>query len=293
MVRYVRGAMGSKHRQLMTDKTLVQDRSHKSGAAWGWIPKPKHEFDAEWNSVDLGTGLFAVLPDIHIPFHNRESIQKALEDAKLVHPTKILINGDLSDFYSCSRFDRNPKLRDFKDEVIQTRQFLVGLRETFPEAEIIWKLGNHEERWEAYLWAKCPEICGINLFTYEKVFETEVLEIRVVGNKQPLKLGKLNVIHGHEYSFPIANPVNPSRGLFLRAKAQCLCSHLHQTSHHSEKTIDDLVLSTWSTGCLCGLHPRYRPLNNWNHGFAYIKVDKNGSFEVSNLKVLGGRIFQS
>ena len=50
-------------------------------------------------------------------------------------------------------------------------------------------------------------------------------------------------------------------------------------------------MSTWSTGCLCDLHPDYRPLNNWNHGFAIVEVAKDGTFQVQNKTVINGTIY--
>lgn len=292
-VRTVRGANGSTVRNETADKSLFQDRKHLAGNPFGWIPPVKHEFDAEWNSVQFGAGRYVVLADIHIPFHAPGSITPALAEAKAVGVDTILLNGDMADFYSLSRFEKDPTKRCFRDEVFAVRQFLAGLREEFPSARIVWKLGNHEERWEAYLWAKCPEVVGIDKFSYKSVFMTRTFDVEVIGDKRPIRLGKLNVVHGHEYSFPIANPVNPSRGLFLRAKAHAMCAHMHQSSQHSEKTVEDLVLSTWSLGCLCNLHPRYRPLNNWNHGFAFVGVSKDGRFEVQNKKVIGGKIYSA
>jgi hypothetical protein len=106
---------------------------------------------------------------------------------------------------------------------------------------------------------------------------------------RPIKAGKLHIIHGHEYKFNISNPVNPARGFYMRAKTHVIGSHLHQSSQHSAKALDGNVISTWSTGCLCGLHPRYKPLNDWNHGFAIVAIDQRGGFEVDNKRVMNGK----
>ena len=47
---------------------------------------------------------------------------------------------------------------------------------------------------------------------------------------------------------------------------------------HSETT-------AWSTGCLCNLRPEYAKFNRWNHGFAFVDIDKSGEFEVHNYKI--------
>jgi len=38
-------------------------------------------------------------------------------------------------------------------------------------------------------------------------------------------------------------------------------------------------------------HPRYMPLNKWNIGFAKVETDNEGRFEVSNYRIVDGRIY--
>jgi hypothetical protein len=51
------------------------------------------------------------------------------------------------------------------------------------------------------------------------------------------------------------------------------------------------MITTWSLGCMCELHPPYMPLNKWNHGFAIVDLDDNGTdFEVRNKRILKGKV---
>jgi len=43
-------------------------------------------------------------------------------------------------------------------------------------------------------------------------------------------------------------------------------------------------------GCLCELHPAYAPINKWSHGGAFVALWKNGDFEVTNKRILHGRV---
>ena len=40
----------------------------------------------------------------------------------------------------------------------------------------------------------------------------------------------------------------------------------------------------------CELHPFYMPNNKWNHGFARIKVNEDGTFKVFNPRIYNGQI---
>ena len=232
-----------------------------------------------------------VLSDIHLPYHDRTAVQTALEYGRDHKADLILLNGDIADCFSISRWETDPRERDFAGEVQFVRDFLGLVRNLFPRARIIYKLGNHEERWIRYMRLKAPELLGLGELDFNTVFWLDRFKIELVDTSAPIKVGELNFLHGHEYRFAISNPVNPARGLFLRAKTHTACGHFHQVSQHSGRSLDDKLTSCWSTGCLCDLHPAYRPLNEWCHGFMFAEVDKAGAFDVQNRRVFGNKSY--
>ncbi len=99
-------------------------------------------------------------------------------------------------------------------------------------------------------------------------------------------LGKLAVLHGHEMGKSgISSPVNPARGVFLRTMHTCLVGHGHRTSTHVEKDMFDREVAVWSTGCLCANNPEYMRIGKQNWGFAFVTVDKDGMFNVTNARI--------
>lgn len=231
------------------------------------------------------------MSDLHIPYHAKDAIEIAIRYGKDNGADTILLSGDVFDFYAISRWEKDPRKRNLGAEIESGRRFLGYLRSEFPDADIIFKEGNHEERWESYLRSKAPELLGLEEFSWQGVYRLNDHGIDHVGDRRPIKLGKLMDIHGHEYRFNISNPVNPARGLFLRGKVHAICGHFHQSSQHSEKRLDNHVISTWSTGCLCDLHPDYAPINNWNHGFVFAEIGQNGEFSVRNLRISHGKAY--
>lgn len=263
----------------------------KSGDGFAAIPEGRRQL-GDWDAFRIGGSHRAlIISDVHVPYHDAGAIRIALADAKAHDADALILNGDICDAYSLSRYEKDPRLRDFPEEVRITKEFLSVLRGEFPKARIIWKEGNHEERFDAYMKRCAPDLLGIDLFTLSSCFGLDKLGIELIGEKRPVRLGKLHIVHGHEYSFAISNPVNPARGLFLRGKSHALMSHMHQSSQHSEASLKGEVISTWSTGALCDLHPEYRPLNNWNLGYAYVETDKDGAFEVTNRRIVDGKAY--
>lgn len=233
-----------------------------------------------------------VLSDIHFPHHSTEALQAAIDYGQKYKPTIVYLNGDTVENYALSRWEPDPRKRDLAEEIALARQGLKWLRERFKKARIIFKHGNHEARSEDYLKRKAPELLGVEDFQLSRLLRFAELGIEEVELLQVAKFGKLNVIHGHELPRGISNPVNAARGMFLRLSETSMCGHFHQTSQHTEaRGIKKEVVSCWTTGCLCGLQPDYAIINKWNHGFATVETDATGDFEVSNLKIIGGKVF--
>ena len=292
-IRGVRGAHGDTMRDVVKDKekTKYFKPLGKAGETFMKLPQPKESLK-DWGILKItGDYKVLVLSDIHIPYYNAEALRIAV-DAGIRHEVNfILLNGDIFDFFSISRWEKDPRQRNFPDEINACKQFLMWLREQFPKARIMFKVGNHEERYERYLIQKAPELLGVPNFELSDMMEFDELGIEMVKDMTPIRLNSLYVIHGHEYKFSISNPVNPARGLFLRAKTSAICSHFHQSSSHSEKNIGDKITSCWSVGCLSELHPEYMPLNKWNHGFAIVDTYGDKDFEVHNHKIIEGKIY--
>jgi hypothetical protein len=236
-----------------------------------------------------GPARVLILPDVHIPYHDEGALRLAVERGRKWAPTHVLLNGDWIDFYGASSFVTDPKQRDLAGELRDANKGFEWLRKQFRKAEILFKLGNHEERWDRYLYTRAPELVGTLVSSLEAQLPAAPAPI---GSKTSVLLGKLLVLHGHEYRFAIQNPVSPARGLQLRVKTTALCSHFHQRSEHSTRDGHGKLLTTWSTGCLCQLSPDYLPRNEWSHGFAMVEVDKNGAFDVQNLRIIDGKVYQ-
>lgn len=229
-----------------------------------------------------------VLSDIHIPYHSIEAITAALDFGKKEKPDAILLNGDTIDFFGLSRFCKEPGKRDFAAELAAFAEFFIILQKTF-KCAIYFKLGNHEERYNHFLWAKAHELAGVSEFNLENIIKARAEGITVIGDKRIIKAGDLDIIHGHEFGGSVFSPVNIARGLFLRAKVSAMQGHNHQTSEHTESNMNGKITTTWSLGCLSELHPAYLPINKWNHGFAIVDIDGE-EFNVRNKRIYNGKI---
>jgi predicted phosphodiesterase len=231
-----------------------------------------------------------LLSDIHVPYHNIEALTAALRYGLEHEVNTILLNGDVIDFYAISRFEKDPRKRNFGHEVLMTREFLQSLRRLFPHAAIYYKCGNHDARYDYYIMRNAPDLLGVDEFSFQSLMHLDKLNIEFVPDKQIIHAGKLTILHGHELGSSVFSPVNIARGLYLKAKDSALCGHHHQASEHNEPNINGKLTTCWSVACLCELHPDYLPINKHHHGFAHVQVLDNEDFEVSNYRIINGKI---
>lgn len=283
----IRRARGN-HGKVLRKYATVRRPNGKSG----WVPECPPSVAEDWKPVLIeGPCTVFGISDTHIPFHSKEAIETAVNYARKKHkPDVVVINGDGNDFYNISRFDKDPKHRDLKNELEVGKQFRSYVRGKFPDSRFIEKLGNHGERWDHWIWNKAAELWNVEAIQYHNVLDFEKYGIERVDD-QPIMAGKLPILHGHEFGRSgIAAPVNPARGAFLRTLHTCLVGHLHRTSSHAESDMWSKEIFCWSQGCLCGLNPAYARVNRWNHGFVIIEVAKDGTFNVMNYRVTGGEV---
>jgi hypothetical protein len=287
-VQSATGRNGKKNREDYAHQELYQAGAYK----FPELPEGITHFE-DWKCYSLdGPARILDLPDVHIPYHDRNVLKLAIEHGIDYDPTHVLLSGDFIDFFSISFWEKDPRERDLGNELRTANEVLDYLQCVFPSSKFVFKEGNHEERWRRYIIVKAPELFGLDQFSLSQALRLKERGIDLVTDKRPIKTGHLYIIHGHEFKWGVSNPVNPARGFYLRAKTNCIGHHLHQSSSHSEKDLPGEIVSTWSTGCLCELHPDYAPINKWNNGFATINVEADGYFEVRNLKILEGRIFE-
>lgn len=289
MVRNIRGANGDEHRKKASDKSLYQPKRQA-----GQKPQLPPSLCEKWEPFDLGCDItVGVISDLHIPYHDQQAVESAVAYLKKRKPDVLLINGDYGDWYSVSRYMKDPKKRKLKREIRMQREGLRWIRSQFANCRIVGKEGNHELRWNHYLFNSAAEISEFPQVSLPRILGMKTLGIEYVDNQRPVMAGKLPIFHGHELGKGISSPVNSARGVFTRMISTALVGHHHRSSSHTEPNWKHEEIVCWSTGCLCGLNADYAVINKWNHGFAVVEVAADGQFEVDNLRLNSDYVVRS
>ena len=281
-LRYIKGSKGSRSRA-NREKATGEPTTGNTFV----IPEPDN---TEWLpfTIPVGDYNMLILSDIHFPYHDKEALEIALNYGLKNNCTSLLINGDMLDFYQLSRFDKDPRKRHFQEEIEMGRDFLLQCSKHFKH--VYFKLGNHCERYEKYLYVKAPEFLNVPDFQFKVLLKAAEMGVHVIEDKRIIDLGYLNILHGHEFLGATSQAVNPARGLFLKTNESCVIGHLHKSSEHNQVTLNGKLITTWSTGCLCDLHPEYARINNWNHGFALVEVKSDGSYRLHNKRIYNKKV---
>lgn len=274
-IRYYVGKYGVKNRAEISPISLItKQKEIKLPETWRKTRQP----------YILPEGVWLVLSDTHIPFHEPMALEAAVQYGQAEKVDGIFINGDWQDCAAISYWATAK--RDFHREIELVIDSLDWLRKEFPKQKIVYKPGNHEYRLPRYYVKHAPELVESPIAAMETIIGFEQRKIDFLDYHQIVMAGDLPVLHGHEIRV-LSRVVNPARGLFLKAKTFAACSHCHTTSMHTTRDIKGLLITTWSFGCLCDLSPDWNPFaNDWNFGFGLIEVKPKGDFEVQNLRIL-------
>ncbi len=288
-VRRYRGKSGKKQLASLANKKFVETEH-----------RPYNPFNLPDSDADPANMAPFIMPDsskrilglydIHIPYHNVDAISCAIQYGLDHQVDTIVIGGDLLDFYGLSFYEKDPRKRNFWEELKLAKEFLSKLRELFPTQKMYFIVGNHEERYMRYMKVKAKELLGTTEFDLDVLLELGKFQIEYVHEKRLINVGDTTMAHGHEFGGSFFTPVSPAKTLYNKAKANMIVGHSHVDSKHREKDIHGNYITTYSIGCLCELQPDYRPYNNYVHGFVYLERRLDNTVSVNPFVINEGQI---
>lgn len=214
---------------------------------------------------------FVILSDLHFPFQDEMAVNASLVFIKERQPKTIVLDGDVVDFYDLSRFDKNPsRINCLQLELDMVKEFLTKLREASPKSEIIYIIGNHEDRLRKYIWQH-NELSSLEALTLDNLLGLNELGIKLVKNYQ---LGKYLITHGtvvrkfSGYSAHGEQDLNDCSGI---------SGHTHRLGNYY-KTTPTTEYEWFENGCLCQKEAEYMDhYPNWQQGFSYGIIEGDNS----------------
>lgn len=233
------------------------------------------------------TEVAVIISDTHSPFEDKASVSCSLDFIRDIQPTTVVFNGDIGDWYAASRHRRDPARKlQLQDEIDSQNALLWRYREVAPNANFIYNLGNHEDRWNNFL-IDNPEFKGLRCLDFEKLLGLEEIGFAFVNNYgDPWKLGDAIVIHGYK---ALKNSGYTAHAYIEEWGVSGVSGHTHRSAKVRMRFYDKEVC--WvEGGCLCELDPEYGDgLADWQHGFVVAEVYK-GKTSLEALTINNGRL---
>lgn len=226
---------------------------------------------------DNTTVMFA--SDIHFP-NESPGWDLSLKVAKAIKPEMFYLGGDVLDLVSVSNHSR--KLEDrtqFDREIRYAHRELARLRKAVPNADIVFRMGNHDARYDAFLEKNSPELVGVTEFSLRSLLKLDDLGIEFVEHGTKEFFGHIAFMHGDEVDGSSA------KAKFGRMQHSFICGHHHRFDAHFSKDFRGEMRAGFFNGCLYDpSHADYVAHESWQLGFSLIHFVK-GFFEVRQIPI--------
>lgn len=238
-----------------------------------------------------------VVSDVQLPFGDIPVLNLVYEFSSRWKPDLLLVDGDLTDCYSLSDFDKDPsKVSRLQEEISQTADFFSH----FPMRKV-WLGGNHEDRWRKILWRVQNYGPGVNEMLRALLSAAEVgsdadsafryafgtkkarVEYWPYGHYVTLAENNLIVTHGFKLS---SYSAYTARAHLDRLGKSVIIGHTHRQGVYRNSNLRG-THGAWENGCLCRLDPEFVQFPNWQQGFSMVSVEGN-QFYVEQIPILPG-----
>ena len=233
----------------------------------------------------------AVINDLHIPWHDPKAVSLTLDVIQDINVDRIIINGDLLDFYNINAHGpKHPDAQEaLEDELYQGKEFLTGLRKRFTNQHLVFLFGNHENRLDRYILNKCPAFW--NLVRLDKQLGLKLLDVEWYDYNYEYRLENTNLFVQH-------SPPSYSENLAMTSlKKKLDHSAIYGCSHRMDfacKTGKQGVYEVWANGWLGSTdlskgHSRVfsyaKGHQNWQQCFSIVNVIDGKEFQVQQIPI--------
>lgn len=189
----------------------------------------------------------------------------------------VILNGDMLDFESISRWPKVTKIKTIQQEKELIQEFILDLKDMFPEGtKIIYKFGNHEFWWQKYIWQNREAMCIDSIeeaLRLENVLELPQMGVIPADYSQGIDLGLLSVFHGHEAKKSGKYVAN---SLLEYYKKDVAFGHFHRIDKAEFKVFGGRIIRSYSLPCGRILDASYTGNNNqWKSGISICEFNES------------------
>lgn len=224
--------------------------------------------------------------DWHIPYIDDKAFDCHLKYVKKNKPDIYVVNGDMLDFYSLSKFDKDPiRKEQVQDELDLGEKYLKRLNKVLPRScDKYYLKGNHESRLQKYLWQDGGALSGVRALELDRLLKLDKKGFKFIDASHDywkvdsghLKMGDMLIAHGDSRlnGFSLSKYSGYSaKNSMMAMMSSIAMGHGHRLAviYH---TTPNGILKGIETGSLC----MQSGTSNWQQGFASFNLYRGKTY---------------
>ena len=216
------------------------------------------------------------LSDWHVPYQDEKAINVSFDFCRKVQPNVIIID-EMMDFYSISKFSRDPKRKlSLQEDLDTTFAYLSKLRKFCPKSKIISVQSNHDARMKKYLRNNAEELSELKILSVPALLRLEELDIQY---KENFTFHNVLIKHG---DIVRGSSSYSAKGELVKEGVSGVSGHTHRLGISFETKRSGFKF--WMEGgCLCSKEVAIeyvRGIPDWQLGFSALIFKDNNVFPV-------------
>lgn len=234
------------------------------------------------------TEVVVFLSDLHVPFHDEAVVDAAVRLIEDVRPHRVVLNGDVADFFQLSRFNTGREREDqLQEEIDAANAIRRRVREAAPDATLDETEGNHDNRVQSFVRSHAKALGSLRALHPRELFHWRELDIRGHPGAGFLLRRWFLVKHGDVVR---SDAMATAKAELLKAGLSGVSGHTHRLGTYRRAAYRQLQ---WTEqGCMCRLEPDYvvgPP--NWTQGIAVGEFSRRQeTFAVHEVPFVDGRL---
>jgi len=239
-----------------------------------------------------------ICSDIHAPFHDAKAVSILQQYQKAYKPDVFVINGDLCDMYSASKFSKSPERKlNLSSELMACNQVLDDLIKYVPKAKKVLIEGNHEYRLQQFVWDN-PSLAGLDSLDIKNLLDLDKRDIKIVRAEgdywkgtDAYKVGDVVILHGDNRldgaSYSKFSGYSAKNTMFNMSE-NIVMGHTHRGAIVYHKSPSKTYFGA-EGGCLCQMTGNA----DWQQGFLTMELDdKNKAQNIRFHRIEKGRMYE-
>lgn len=202
--------------------------------------------------------------DFHVPFHDRDAVTSFINLVKATKPDRVVLNGDIADFFQLSRFNTSQdRLDTLQQEIdMSNNEIRRAVRSAAPNAIIDETEGNHDNRIRSFVLHNARALSSLRVLEPANLFGYHDLEINWHPGAGFLLRPQFLVKHG---TFVRGEVAATAKAELMQAGISGISGHTHRLGTYRRH---GYVQRQWSEqGGFMQMDPDYIVgIPNWTQG---------------------------